>query len=115
MPMADDRPVRYACGIAFTHRETRMTGSELWQWDAVDLAQAIRVRKISSREATEAVLQRMEQVNPRLNAVVLPLADQALKAADAADAAVKRGDVVGPLHGVPVTIKENIDQAGLPT
>lgn len=92
-----------------------MTGSELWQWDAVDLAQAIRLRKVSSREATQAVLQRMEQVNPRLNAVVLPLADQALKAADAADAAVKRGEVVGPLHGVPVTIKENIDQAGLPT
>jgi len=89
--------------------------TELWQWDAVDLAQAIRVRKISSREATRAVLDRMEKANPKLNAVVLPLAEQALKDADAADAAVKRGDVLGPLHGVPVTIKENIDQAGLPT
>ena len=92
-----------------------MSGTELWQWDATDLAQAIRLRKTSSREATQAVLARMDQVNPKLNAIVLPLAEQALKDADAADAAVKRGDITGPLHGVPVTIKENVDQAGLPT
>ena len=48
--------------------------------------------------------------NPVINAVTVLLADQALTAADAADALVKRGETLGPLHGVPVTIKENIDQ-----
>jgi amidase len=83
----------------------------LWQWDAVELATAIRTRKISSREAVQAVLQRLDAVNPALNAVTVLLADQALAAADRADAALKRGEVLGSLHGVPVTVKENIDQA----
>jgi amidase len=88
---------------------------ELWRWDAVDLAAAIRTRKISSREAAQSVLGRLEAVNPAINAVTVVLADEALAAADAADAAVKRGEALGPLHGVPVTIKENIDQAGQAT
>ncbi|HEX3176549.1 MAG TPA: amidase [Methylomirabilota bacterium] len=87
----------------------------LWQWDAVELAAAIRTRKISSREAVQAVLQRLDAVNPALNAVTVLLADDALAAADRADGAVKRGEALGPLHGVPVTIKENIDQAGQAT
>jgi amidase len=82
----------------------------LWQWDAAELAAAIRTRKISSREAVQAVLHRLDAVNPALNAVTVLLADQALAAADRADGAVKRGEALGPLHGVPVTIKENIDQ-----
>ena len=88
---------------------------ELWRWDAVELAAAIRTRKISSREAVRSVLERLEAVNPAINAVTVVLAEQALRAADAADAAVKRGEVVGLLHGVPVTIKENIDQTGQAT
>jgi amidase len=82
----------------------------LWQWDAVELAAAIRTRKISSREAVQAVLQRLDAVNPVLNAVTVLLADQALAAAERADAAPKRGEPLGPLHGVPVTVKENVDQ-----
>src|SRR6266508_3904801 len=85
---------------------------ELWRWDAVELAAAIRMRTISSREAVQSVLERLEAVNPAINAVTVVLADQALAAADAADSAVKRGEAVGMLHGVPVTIKENIDQTG---
>ncbi len=92
-----------------------MTATELWQWDAVDLAAAIRSRKVSSREATIAVIDRMQAVNPKINAVVRDLSEQALADAAAADEAVRRGERLGPLHGVPVTIKENIDQAGLPT
>src|SRR5690242_7324012 len=88
---------------------------ELWRWDAVDLAAAIRTRRIGSREATHAVLERLAAVNPALNAVTVLLADQALAAADRADAAVRRGDALGPLHGVPVVIKENVDQEGTAT
>ena len=89
--------------------------TELWRWDARALANAIRSGKISSREATDAVLARLEAVNPGLNAVTVVLADQARTAADRADAAVRRGEPLGPLHGVPVTIKENVDQEGSAT
>jgi amidase len=92
-----------------------MGKTELWQWDAVDLAKAIRLRKISSYEATKACLDRLDAVNPRLNAITFQIAEQALRDAEAADAAVKAGDALGPLHGVPVSTKENIDQKGLPT
>lgn len=88
---------------------------ELWRWDAVDLAVAIRTRRISSREATQAVLERLAAVNPAINAVTVLLADQALAAADRADAAVRRGEALGLLHGVPMTIKENVDQEGIAT
>jgi amidase len=88
---------------------------ELWRWDAVELAAAIRMRTISSREAVQSVLERLEAVNPAINAVTVVLGEPALAAADAADAVVKRGEAVGMLHGVPVTLKENIDQTGQAT
>lgn len=89
--------------------------SELWGWSAVDLARAIATREISSREAVQASIERITQVNPMLNAVVEVLADEALQAADAADAAVRAGETLGPLHGVPVTTKVNVDQRGCAT
>ncbi|MBX6747879.1 MAG: amidase, partial [Acetobacteraceae bacterium] len=89
--------------------------SEPWRWDAADLARAIRLRAISAREATQAVLARCAAVNPAINAVVQVLEDQALAAADAADGALARGETPGPLHGVPVTTKINVDQKDLPT
>lgn len=87
----------------------------LWRLDAVDLAALIRTREVSAREAVQAVLGRMDQVNPAINAVVRPLHREALAAADAADAAQARGEALGVLHGVPVTTKVNTDQTGLPT
>lgn len=88
---------------------------DIWRWSAVEIAQAIRTRRVSSREAVASCLARLEQVNPRVNAVVDVLAEEALAAADRADAAVKRGDPLGPLHGVPVTVKINVDYAGRAT
>jgi amidase len=88
---------------------------ELWRWPATALAGAIRTRRISSREATEACLARTREVNPTLNAIVEVLDAEALAAADAADLAVGRGEALGPLHGVPVTTKVNVDQRGLAT
>jgi amidase len=89
--------------------------NELWRWSAVDLAQAIRQREVSSREAVQSCLQRAAQLNPVFNPLTEICADQALKAADAADAAVRGGAPLGLLHGVPVTIKANADLAGSAT
>lgn len=88
---------------------------ELWRKSAVALANDIRQRRVSSREVIEAHLGRIADVNPRVNAIVRVLDDQARAAADLADAAIARGDVLGALHGVPITVKENIDMVGLPT
>ena len=88
---------------------------EPWRWDAVDMARAIRLRAISAREATQSVLARCAEVNPTINAVVEVLAEEALSAADAADTALARGEACGPLHGVPVTTKINVDQKGVAT
>ena len=65
--------------------------NELWRWDALDLARAIRLRQVSSREVVEAVLDRLASVNPSINAVTVVLAEQALAEADRADTAVARG------------------------
>ncbi|MGA8815692.1 MAG: amidase family protein, partial [Xanthobacteraceae bacterium] len=92
-----------------------MSKEQLWRWQACDLAHAIRTRQISAREAVTSCLDRLEQANPAINAVVDLLADEALLAADRADKAVAAGEALGPLHGVPVTYKINMDYAGRPT
>ena len=89
--------------------------TELWRWPASNLAQAISTRQISSREAVTSCLVRLEEVNPRINAVVDVMADDALAAADHADEIIARREAVGPLHGVPVTIKINVDCVGRTT
>ena len=89
--------------------------SNLWRLGAIDLADKIRCREVSARESTQGVLARIAEVNPRINALPFVMAKAALAAADAADAAQARGDALGPLHGVPVTIKINIDVAGMAT
>ena len=92
-----------------------MTSNEFWRWQAWELAHAIRTRRISAREAVASCLDRLDQVNPRVNAVVDLMADEALEAADHADRAVMDGEEIGPLHGVPVTYKINMDYAGRAT
>ena len=77
------------------------------------LAAAIRDGRVSSVEVVEAVLARIDWVNPSLNAVVQLRADEARADARRADEAVARGEPVGPLHGVPMTIKDSFDTAGM--
>ena len=89
--------------------------SEIWQLSATELAQRIASRQISSAEAVDAHLARINAVNPALNAVVQVLADEARASAVLADKKLAAGELAGPLHGVPFTVKENIDMAGLPT
>jgi len=89
--------------------------TEVWRAGATELAHLIRSRAVSSREVIDAHLRRIEAVDARLNAVPVVLAESAGAAADAADRAMSRGDALGPLHGVPFTVKANIDVDGIPT
>src|SRR5689334_10293665 len=92
-----------------------MITNELWRASASDLAQAIRNKTVSSREVVQAYLARIEQVNPRVNAITEVLAEQALSMAQQADTLASQGQWQGPLHGVPFTVKGNIDLIGSPT
>ena len=82
---------------------------------ATEAAAMLRRGQVSSRELTEALLARIEAANPALNAVVELRGEQALREAAAADNATARGGGLGPLHGVPMTVKDAFDVAGLPT
>ena len=86
----------------------------IWHWSALETAAAIRSGAISSIEVIEAHIERMRAVNPKLNAVVVDLSEEALKAAKASDKARAKGTELGPLHGVPITVKENVDYDGRP-
>ena len=88
--------------------------SDLWKQSATELAATIRNREVKPSEAVASVLERVAAHNGHLNAITYDLADQARADALAADDEVAGGGALGPLHGVPVTIKENIDQVGLP-
>lgn len=83
--------------------------------DATELAALIRTKQLSSREVVQAHLDRIDAVNPKVNAIVTLTAEQALKSADAADRAVAGGAALGPLHGVPFTVKDALDTAGVLT
>ena len=86
-----------------------------WQLSACDLAAAIDSGGCSATEAMQSVLGRARERNPGLNAIVYPCFEAAVERAREADEATGRGESWGPLHGVPVTIKENVDVAGMPT
>ena len=86
---------------------------ELTSFSATTLARFIRTNLVSSVAVVDAHLARLEAVNPKLNAVVQLRAEAARQQARAADEAISRGERVGPLHGVPITIKDSLDTAGL--
>ena len=88
------------------------TAGPIWQWSAPAIAASIRNGDISAAESVEAHCARMEAVNPALNAVVIDLRDDARATAAQADADRAAGKPLGPLHGVPVTIKTNVDYRG---
>ena len=82
---------------------------------AKQLAAAVRTKKIGCLELLDLYLKRVEAYNPELNAIIATDIEGARKRARAADKAVKKGAKLGPLHGVPMTIKESFDVAGFPT
>ena len=79
------------------------------------MAALIRARELSAREAMQAHLARIEQENPRVNAIVTLTPEQAMADALLADEWQARGHEVGPLHGLPVAFKDLIDTAGMRT
>ena len=89
--------------------------TDLWRLQASELAGLIQAREVSAREAAESALQRLEAVNPIINAIVEYRPDAVLSRADRIDRALGRGETVGPLAGVPVTVKINIDQTSFAT
>ena len=91
-----------------------MSGSDWVSASARSLAEDIRLGRRSSIEVTTAVLERIDAVNPRINAVVRRV-DGVMESAQQADLALSRGDPVGPLHGLPFTIKDSFDTAGIVT
>ena len=88
---------------------------DLWRLSAAEMASLIRSKKVSAREAATAALARLDAVNPKINAVVDHRPEDVLAQASAVDAAIGRGEDAGPLAGVPVTVKVNIDQEGFAT
>ncbi len=90
-----------------------MIATDLCRTPATNLAAAIRTKRVSPVEIVEAVLTRIEAVNPTINAYLAVDGERALKAAHAAEAAVMRGDTLGSLHGLPVSIKDLEPSAGL--
>lgn len=88
---------------------------ELWRLGASELAGLIRKREVASREVVDAHLRRIEAVNGSVRAITVTLAESAVAEAERADALVAAGGEVPPLHGVPFTVKENIDLTGSAT
>jgi amidase len=87
----------------------------LWQASAVEVSAGIRQKQFSCLEVMTSVVERVRALNPKLNAIVTDLTQQALAEAAAADRALEKGAAAGPLSGVPVTIKVNIDVEGQAT
>jgi Asp-tRNA(Asn)/Glu-tRNA(Gln) amidotransferase A subunit family amidase len=92
-----------------------MSSDDLCWLPATELAALIRAKKLSPVELTDAVLSRIEWLNPRLNAFCTVAEDAARQAAKIAEAAVMHGEPLGPLHGVPVSIKDLIFTRGIVT
>lgn len=88
---------------------------DLWEMTATEIARRIASGDVSARDVTESTLARMDAVNPAINAVVARNDAEALEAAGAVDTARARGEPLGPMAGVPVTTKENVDQRGFAT
>ena len=99
--------------LADDPRVAALTDGTLHYASATVLAEAIRQKRVSSAEVVEAFLRRIDQVNPRLNAVVQLIADTARAGARQADAELARGTLRGRLHGVPFTVKDSFDTAGV--
>ena len=110
-------PVLAACGDGIESEGREVSSAreegEVHNSSVMAHRKAIRRGEISSEELVQVYLDRIEEVNPALNAVVQVRAEEALAEARLADEALARGDDLGPLHGVPMTIKDSFDTRGV--
>jgi amidase len=93
-------------------RKGGLAVTEIREMTATRIAAEVRARRFSAVDVTQAHLARLEAVNPAINAVVQECPEAALEAARLVDAVLAQGEDPGPLCGVPVTIKVNVDQKG---
>ncbi len=100
---------------AVGHRESNSGSSSATKLSLTEASQFVRSKKISPVELTQACLSRIEEFNPRLNAFITVTADSALAQARKAEADIQRGHWKGPLHGIPIALKDLIDTAGVRT
>lgn len=99
----------------YAHKKECDSDEELHFQSASDVAQQIINKKISSVELTNMILARIEKIEPKINAINVLLAEEALEKAKEADNALAKGNIIGPLHGVPVTIKDTFRIKGVLT
>ncbi len=87
--------------------------SEIIYWSAMRMARALRAREVSSRELVDESLARIDSINAKINAVVQRVDERARAEADELDREAEAGNFRGPLHGVPITVKDSLDTAGI--
>ncbi|MHA2208857.1 MAG: amidase family protein, partial [Candidatus Thorarchaeota archaeon] len=92
-----------------------MDSNQITSLTASEIAQRIKERELSAQQVVEAHIQRIEAVDKKLNAVIITRFDEARAEAKQADEAINEGKSLGPMHGVPITIKEQFDVEGLET
>jgi len=89
-----------------------VSNTELWTLPATELSKLIRTKAVSAVEVTRSVLERLDKVNPAINAVVTEMPEEAIATAKSIDKKISNGESPGPLAGIPITIKVNVDQTG---
>ena len=92
-----------------------MPKNDYWKLSAYESAKLIKDGSISAEDLVSSCIERVNQTNNKINAIVDNLSEPALEKANELDKLAKKGKFKGPLHGVPITIKENIDQKGYAT
>jgi amidase len=97
------------------HTSQKMTQQELCEMDVVELAARLARKQVSAREVMTAHLEQIERVNPKVNAIVTLVGEQAMAGAAKADEAIMRGGPIGVLHGLPIAHKDLVDTAGIRT
>ncbi len=112
---ARPEPLRYPAILRAAGRPRESAGTEPWRLGAARLAAGIAAGEWKAAEVVASFIARIEEVNPRLNALVEVWKDEAMRSAEATDARRARGLPLGPLAGVPFTVKSNIDVAGKAT
>lgn len=104
-----------AAGLAISKYTFAQNLTAYNYFSIAEVSELVRQKKVSPVELTKACLKRIELLNPKLNAFITVTADSALKEAKFAETEIKKGKWKGPLHGIPIALKDNIDTAGIRT